>query len=264
LLNRVRRIRGVSEVIDLLEVHREAGDVPALQGGRPREERSELAQENWAPATRVLTGALGSLMAYRGMRRWGAVGPLLASIGVGVAARALTNLPAKRLTGLGAGRRAIDLQKVINVNAPVEKVWALWSDYENFPRFMSHLKEVRRTGGGRSHWVAAGPAAVPVEWDAETTAWVPNELIAWRSVEGAAVENAGMVRFRPNQDGSTQVDIKLSYNPPAGAVGHAVASLLGVDPRRAMDEDMVRFKSLVEEGKTSADEERVHLDQVTT
>jgi uncharacterized membrane protein len=264
LINRVRRVRGVSEVIDQLEVHREARDVPALQGGRPKEERFELAQENWAPATRVLTGALGSLLAYQGMKRRGAAASLLASVGVGVLTRALTNLPANRLTGIGAGRRAIDVQKVINVNAPVDQVWALWSDYENFPRFMSHLKEVRRTGDRRSHWVAAGPAGVPVQWDAETTAWVPNELIAWRSVEGAAVENAGTVRFRPNGDGSTQVDIRLSYNPPAGAVGHAVASLLGVDPRRAMDEDMVRLKSLLEEGKTTADEGRVRLDEVTT
>jgi uncharacterized membrane protein len=171
---------------------------------------------------------------------------------------------AKRLTGVGAGRRAIDVQKVIHVNAPVDRVWALWSEYESFPRFMSHLKEVRRTADGGSHWVAAGPAGVPVEWDAVTTSWVPNEVIAWKSVQGSPVGNAGRVQFRPNPDGSTQVDIKLSYNPPGGALGHAVASLLGADPKRALDEDMVRLKSLLEEGKTRADEGPVHLEEVTT
>jgi uncharacterized membrane protein len=262
LLDRVRQVRGVSDVVNELDVHRDAGGVPALQGGRPREERAELAQENWAPATRVLTGTLGSLLGYQGFRRGGAAGSLITALGIGVLARALTNLPAKRLTGIGAGRRAIDLQKVINVNAPVGQVWALWSNYENFPRFMAHLKEVRRQNG-QSHWVAAGPAGVPIEWDAITTASVPNELIAWKSVEGAPVENAGTVRFRPNPDGSTQVDIKLTYNPPGGALGHAAASLLGADPKRAMDEDMVRLKSLLEEGKTRADQEPVYLEDLT-
>ncbi|HZA98052.1 MAG TPA: hypothetical protein VE399_04690, partial [Gemmatimonadales bacterium] len=83
------------------------------------------------------------------------------------------------------------------------------------------------------------------------------------SVEGAPVENAGTVRFRPNPDGSTQVDIKLTYNPPGGALGHAAASLLGADPKRAMDEDMVRLKSLLEEGKTRADQEPVYLEDLT-
>jgi uncharacterized membrane protein len=264
LLEQVRGVRGVGEVMNELEVHRDSGEVPALQGGRPREARPELAQDNWAPATRVLMGALGGAVLYAGVRRGGLLGPLLTGAGTGVVARALTNLPARRLTGIGAGRRAIDLQKVVNVDAPRDRVWALWSDYENFPRFMTHLKEVRRTGEGQSHWVAAGPAGIPVEWDAITTAWVPNETIAWKSVEGSAVESAGIVRFRSNPDGGTQVAIKLSYNPPGGAVGHALASLLGADPKRAMDDDMVRLKSLLEEGKTRADQGRVRLDQLAT
>jgi uncharacterized membrane protein len=181
-----------------------------------------------------------------------------------VLARALTNLPARRLTGIGAGRRAIDLQKVINVAAPVDRVWELWSNYQNFPRFMAHLKEVRRSGEGQSHWVARGPAGTRIEWDAITTEWVPNEVLAWRSVEGSPVMNAGIVRFQPNPDGTTRIDVRISYNPPGGALGHAVAALFGTDPKRAMDEDMVRLKSLLEEGKASADEGQVGLDELTS
>jgi uncharacterized membrane protein len=263
LVDAVRRVRGVSEVVNELEMHRDPDSVPSLQGGRPREARAELAQENWAPATRVLAGALGGTLAYQGLRTRAPVGPMIATIGAGILARAFTNLPASRLTGIGAGRRAIDVQKVINVAAPIDKVWDLWSNYENFPRFMAHLTEVRRAGERQSHWVAAGPAGSRVEWDAVTTAWIPKQVIAWKSVEGAAVENAGIVRFRPNPDGTTQIDVKLSYNPPGGAVGHAVASLLGADPKRAMDEDMVRLKSLLEERKTSADEGPVRLDELS-
>jgi uncharacterized membrane protein len=77
------------------------------------------------------------------------------------------------------------------------------------------------------------------------------------------VENAGIVRFRPNPDGTTQIDVRISYNPPGGAIGHAVAALFGADPKRAMDEDMVRLKSLLEEGKTRADGKRVSLDDLS-
>jgi uncharacterized membrane protein len=127
---------------------------------------------------------------------------------------------------------------------------------------MSHLREVRRIDEQRSHWVASGPAGLPVEWDAVVTERLPNESIAWKSVEGSVVRTAGRVRFRPVPEGKTEVDVHLSYNPPAGAIGHAVASLFGTDPKHAMDEDMVRLKSLLEEGRTRADGEPVNLEEV--
>jgi uncharacterized membrane protein len=262
LLRTVRDVRGVSEVRDELTVSSSPESMPSLQGGRRREPRPELAQDDWAPATRVAAGTMGGAVVYRGLRTEGIVGPLLIGIGGLLLARAITNLPARRLTGIRAGRRAVDVQKAIHVAAPVERVWELWSDFESWPRFMSHLKEVRRTGEGRSHWVAAGPAGTSVEWDAVTTQSIPQEVIAWKSVEGSTVENSGRVYFRPDERGGTLIEIRMSYNPPAGAVGHTVASLLGVDPESAMDEDMVRLKSLLEEGKTTTDRGKVRLDEL--
>jgi len=263
LLRAVKRVRGVTAVANELEVHRESRGVPSLQGGRPREARAELAQESWAPAIRVLTGALGGMLAYGGLRARGPAGVVMGMAGAGVLARALTNLPARRLVGLGAGRRAVILQKVINVATPIDEAWALWNNYENFPRFMAHLEEVRRTGEGRSHWVAGGPSGRRFEWDAVTTKSVPNELLAWRSVEGFSVETDGIVRFRPNPDGTTQIGVRISYNLPGGTIGHAFAALFGADPKRAMDEDMVRLKSLLEEGKTRADGKQISLDELS-
>lgn len=191
----------------------------------------------------------------------GALGGVATAFGAALVARAATNLPVKRLVGIGAGRRAIQIQKTIHVAAPVESVWDLWSNFENFPRFMSHLREVRKTGE-RSHWTAVGPAGIPVEWDAETTEWEPRQAIGWKSVEGSAIGNAGRVRFRPGPDGTTDIDIRLSYNPPAGAIGHGVATLLGSNPKQALEEDLLRLKSLLEEGKTSAREGQVRLEEL--
>jgi uncharacterized membrane protein len=207
-------------------------------------------------------GTLGGILVYRARRAGGLLALVKAAAGATLVARAATNLPPKRLIGVGAGRRAIDLQKVINVRAPIERVWQLWSDYEQFPRFMSHLKEVRRASPDRSHWIAKGPAGTSFEWDAVTTSWVPNELIAWKSVEGSAVENAGRVQLRRISDDATQIDVRLTYNPPGGAAGHAFATVFGVDPKRAMDEDLVRLKSLLEEGKTTSDQGSVRQEEI--
>jgi uncharacterized membrane protein len=263
LTEKVERVRGVTEVHNELEIHRTSDGVPALQGtGRVREERPELLQENWAPTTRLLVGVAGGLMALRGYRFRGPAGRALTLAGIGLLTRAASNIPPRRLVGLGAGRPAVDIEKTIVVRAPLDEVWELWSDFEKFPRFMAHLREVRKVDEGHSHWVAAGPAAIPVEWDAVVTDWVPRQFIGWTSVEGSAVDTTGQVRFRALSDSETQIDVKLAYSPPAGAVGHAVASLLGSDPKSAMDEDLVRLKSLLEVGKTRADGSPVHLEEI--
>jgi uncharacterized membrane protein len=263
LFNQVKRVRGVEEVENELEMHRTSNGVPALQGsGRPRQQRPELLQENWSPTTRVLAGALGATLALQGSRK-GVAGSVLGAIGLGLLARAVTNLPAGRLVGVGGDYAGIDLQKTIVVAVPLDRVWDLWSHFENFPRFMAHVREVQKIDDVRSRWVAAGPAGVPVEWEAVVTEWVPNQQIAWKSVEGSVLDMVGSVRFQPVDNG-TRIDIRLSYTPPAGALGHAVASLFGADPKHAMDEDMVRLKSLLEEGKTRAEGDVVRAEEILT
>jgi uncharacterized membrane protein len=122
--------------------------------------------------------------------------------------------------------------------------------------FMTNIQEVRATGEGRSHWKVKGPAGVPVEWDAIITEQIPNKLLAWKSVEGASIANAGIVRFDRSDDGTTRLEVKLSYNPPGGAMGHALAALLGADPKRQIDEDLVRMKTLIETGNPPHDAAR--------
>jgi uncharacterized membrane protein len=93
---------------------------------------------------------------------------------------------------------------------------------------------------------------------------VPNEVIAWKSVEGSPIGNAGIIRFQRNEKGGTRVDVRMTYNPPAGAIGHAVASFFGADPKHAMDDDLVRLKSLLEDGKTSAHGREIERDELVS
>jgi hypothetical protein len=144
LVHAVRRIRGVRDVIDHLDPHEQAGHVPSLQGGRaPSGDRVDVLQEHWAPITRAIVGTGGAALAAAGITRRDLSGTVAALIGVGLVARATANLPVNRLTGIGSRRRAVDIEKTITINARVEEVYAFWSLYENFPRFMSRVLEVR-------------------------------------------------------------------------------------------------------------------------
>jgi uncharacterized membrane protein len=257
LLTSVAKIPDVERVDNQLELHKQAGDLPALQGGTKRVgDRFELMQENWSPTARLLTGAAGGAAIVYGLSRRNPLCLLAGTVGAGLLLRGITNLELKRLTGISAGRRAVEIQKDINIAARVERVYEFWSNVQNFPMFMTNVQEVRATGEGGSHWKVNGPAGVPVEWEAIITEQIPNKLLAWKSVEGASVANAGIVRFDRNDDGTTRLEVKLSYNPPGGAIGHALAALLGADPKRQMDEDLVRMKTLIETGNPPHDAAR--------
>jgi uncharacterized membrane protein len=135
----------------------------------------------------------------------------------------------------------------VTVNRSAQDAYALWRDFARLPVFMTHLESVTDEG---KHWVATGPAGKTVEWDAEITEDVPGEVLSWRSVDGADVSNAGVVRFGPAPGGrGTEVRVELTYEPPAGAVGNTVARLLGEEPRQQVTDDLRRFKQVLETGE---------------
>ncbi|WP_224360754.1 SRPBCC family protein [Hyalangium versicolor] len=255
VLARIRKVRGVLEIDDALEAHTEAGSHPDLQGGVSRlGDRPELLQHHWSPTARFIAGLGGVGLLGYGLSRRGGLRPLLAGAGLLLGLRGVMNLELKRLMGVGVGPMALSFQKDICVNAPVNEVFAFWQAMHNFPRFMSHVEDVRMFKDGHSHWKVRGPAGIIFEWDAVITRIESGRLLAWRSVEGAMVENEGIIRFEDAGEGRTRLDIRLSYNPPAGVIGHAFAKLLGADPKKQMDDDLLRLKSLLELGKATGHE----------
>lgn len=136
-------------------------------------------------------------------------------------------------------------EKSIEINAPVETVFDLYSDFEKFPEWMKHIKEVRRTGENFTRWTADAPLGINVEWEAETTTFELNRKIAWRTVRGD-VEMEGEVTFKKTRKGATLMHIAIGYKPPAGHLGALVAKLFGNDPEQEIDEELGRFASLAE------------------
>lgn len=239
-----------------------------LLGGMSVPERARMGDEaegytriNVAPSERVLSGIAGTAMVALGLKRGTFGGLALAVAGGFVLYRGVTgycglydalNLDSAH-EGHGVLRgmhKGVKVQHTLTINKPVAECFAFWRRLENLPRFMTHLKQVRELDHTRSHWEAKAPMGMSVSWEAEVINERPNELIAWKSVEGSQIDNAGSVRFRPATGGrGTEITVELNYEPPAGRLGRAVASLFGEEPEIQVREDLRGFKALMETGE---------------
>lgn len=240
------RSSGAARAIDM------AGTVArAAQQGKARGMLRQLmlgGRSDWAPAMRGSAVLGGGLMGMYGLlRRASPLGMVLGLAGLALLARGATNQPLGSMVGGRALGKTIDLQKSIQIDAAPEEVYDMWTNYENFPHFMSHVSEVRDLGRGRSHWVVEGPAGSKFEWDSMLVEQSRPDRLAWRSEPGAEIPNSGSVQFEPYR-GGTRATVRMSYHPPAGAIGHGIATLLGADPKRQLDDDLARMKALIERG----------------
>ena len=142
------------------------------------------------------------------------------------------------------------IAKATVVNRSAEEIYRFWRDIANFPRFMYHLASVRETGPNRSHWIANAPGGRVVEWEAEIVEDVPNERIAWRSLPGAQVPNAGVVTFEPRSGGrGTIVRVEVEYAPPGGPAAVGLAKLFNESPDQQIYDDLRRLKQILETGE---------------
>jgi uncharacterized membrane protein len=186
----------------------------------------------------------GGALVYRGLSGHC---PMYGALGLSTAG------PRGPATSVPAGH-GVKIDRTFTIQRSPQELYNFWRRFENLPRFMSHLKEVRSTGN-RSHWVACGPLGTSVEWDAEVITERSPEVIGWRSLEGSEIDCAGSVHFTPAPGGrGTEVRVVLKYDPPAGKLGAAIAGLFGEDAEQQITEDLHRFTQMMEAGEGSAAE----------
>jgi uncharacterized membrane protein len=260
LVRCIRKVRGVREVVDRLSPHARPGAVPGLQG-EGRVPRRWPRREVWPPASRVLAiGAGGLLAGWALATRDGLFGKGLALIGGALLARGVVNQPLGRIIGVGEDRRGIEINKTMTVYAPVERIFSVLSRFDELPRFLQHVRSVTidPLDDRRSRWEVDGPAGAPIRFEAELTTFVPDRLIAWRTLPDQPIAHEGAVHFEAI-DGGARLHIRMRYEPPGGALGHALSRVLGWDPKSRMDDDLVRVKALLEQGHTRAHGARVSV-----
>jgi uncharacterized membrane protein len=216
---------------------------------------SATGPDAWGPTVRNSALLGGGLLALTGLMRRSPMGLILGLAGAALLARGATNQPLRSLMsgrslGMGMGMgldQTIDLEKSIHIDASPDEVYDMFANYENFPRFMSHVVEVRDLGRRRSHWTVKGPGGSEFEWNSVLTEQSRPHRLAWRSEPGAEIPQSGSIHLEPHR-GGTDVTVRMSYTPPAGALGHGLATLLGSDPKSQMDEDLARMKAYIERG----------------
>lgn len=224
---------------------------------RPEEEKSV----NVGRTERLISVVAAAAVAAVGLRRK-RLRPLLLPVAGSLFSRGVTGRCAvnhalgrnsargTRVSPVASVRRgeATKVEQSVVVNQPVQEVYQFWRNFENLPRFMDHLESVTVIDESRSHWIAKAPAGTRVEWDAVIHNEIEGQLIAWRSLPGADINNAGSVHFSSvgGDTGQTEVRVVLSYEPPAGKVGVAVAKLLGEEPATQVADDLRRFKQVME------------------
>jgi uncharacterized membrane protein len=153
-----------------------------------------------------------------------------------------------RQSGKKDNKTGLNVKKTVLIQKSPEELYQFWRNFENLPHFMSHLKSVQVMDDKRSHWVAKAPLDTDVEWDAEIIDEVPNKTIVWRSLPGAEVSSVGSVAFTSANGSGTEVKVTMEYKPPGGVLGAAAAALFGENPQQQLDEDLQRFKQLMETG----------------
>ncbi len=198
-------------------------------------------------ARRGLSGAamiaLGTLLVRRGFTGHS---PLYERFGVSTAPAIAPGVP---------DNVGIKVERKITINRSPAEIFGFWRDFRNLPRFMKHLERVEIVDSRRSRWVSRAPAGRIVEWDAEIINEHPNELIAWQSLPGADIENAGSVRFTLAPGGrGTEVKVDFEYNPPGGVFGALAAKLFGEAPEQQVEDDLMRLKQVLEAGELATTE----------
>lgn len=225
------------------------GDLPARAAdGKP--------DVNVGKLERQVSLVGGGALALYGLVRRTPAGIALAALGGDLIYRGVTghSIVYDKLgvntASIGQGGSKIKVAQSFIINKSPEELYRFWRNFENLPHFMEHLESVKTTGDNTSHWVAKAPAGMKVEWDAAIINEKENELIAWKSQEGADVPNAGSVQFaKVAGDRGTKVTVELDYNPPAGKAGAAFAKLFGEEPSQQVREDLRHFKQMMETGE---------------
>jgi uncharacterized membrane protein len=224
----------------------------------------QMSNVNVGTIERLVSLIGGGLLAVFGVIRRGKLGALLTLLGGYLVKRGTTGHDtAYQKLGMNTAvktnpeavsvphQQGVHVQKSVTVIRSPSELYDFWRNFENLPRFMDHLESVTVLTPNRSHWVAKAPAGMKVEWDAEIINDVPGEVIGWRSLANAQVANAGSVRFRPAFGGQgTEVTVTFEYVPPAGPLGVAVARIFGEAPEQQVEEELNRFKQLMESSVT--------------
>jgi uncharacterized membrane protein len=167
----------------------------------------------------------------------------------------------RQLLRVGAARRRVHLRTTIEIDQPVPDVFDFCRDFENFPRIGHSLRRIVDYQDGRSCWEDVSPSGDALSWNSEVTKYVPNVVIAWRSVAGSVVDCNGLIRFSPSSRGGTRLRIEVDYDPCHTTISDAVRALFDAPRTEQLEADLARANFYLSGPRRAALEVSVEDDQ---
>lgn len=236
--------------------------VSGRHGDDARDRDAAGAGVNVAAGERVLSVAASALLLGLGLARRDLRGLLMLGAGGALAYRGMTgHSHLYEATGVNTAhsksfdksdQRGVHVTECFLIDQPATELYRQWRDFEQLPKFMTHLESVQILDDRRSLWTCKAPliAGGRMEWEAEITIERPPEQIAWQTLPGSDLQHHGSIRFRPALGNrGTNVRVDLQYASPAGQLGRWLAMLFGVQPQQQIRSDLRKFKQLMETGE---------------
>ncbi|HJU06255.1 MAG TPA: SRPBCC family protein [Nitrospiraceae bacterium] len=211
----------------------------------PERQLQAARRASWSSTARLMTGTAGGALALYGASRRGLPGAAAAIVGLGLLGQALRKGGLRRLFGIEPRQQRLDIQKAITIRAPADRVFDFWTKYGHTASFMRNVRATRMMGNGRSLWTVIRPSGAPMGWDANLVTQRPSKWLAWKTTGDAAIRHTGTVRFIDHDDGTTTVDLKITFYPSdRPALGRSVPP----DIKTLLAQDLTRMKIAIESG----------------
>jgi len=218
--------------------------------------------DHTSPIPSLILGAAGGALVGSRPRR-STAGTLTALAGLALVGFAARRPVAQALRRAGTRRRSVRLRLSFVVPHPVGEVFRFCSDFENFPKFVRALRAVEDFGDGRSHWVGSTPSGGTLEWDALTTKFVTNRVIAWENTPRSPVRMNGTIRFVPEHTGETCLKVALDYSAPTDRIADAVAALATRTLNHELETDIRRLGEKLDDLRISTPAVELAVPQTT-
>jgi uncharacterized membrane protein len=221
-------------------------------GSRLRRFQTNVGSKERTGSLLVGSALIAAALFRRSTQRWALLGAGAALVARGASGycslyHALgVNYSDRRHRSGVPGNEGVRIEHAVNIHCPAADLYQFWRRVDQLPRILRHVESVRAIDEWHSHWVARGPIGPALEWDAEIINEHENELIAWQSVHGADLRNAGSVRFEALSEELTRMKVCLELLPVGGTAVLALARLFGTDPQRELETDLERFKDFAE------------------
>ncbi|MCC6508487.1 MAG: DUF2892 domain-containing protein [Pirellulaceae bacterium] len=137
--------------------------------------------------------------------------------------------------------KGVKVEETFVIDRSAHDLYEVWTRWEELPKFLPHIKSIKKIGAKRTQWIAEAPLGMTLTWDADILKQDADRMVSWKSVQGD-VGTAGSVHFKEVGDQKTEMRVSMQYDPPGGKVTAMVAEFFNMGLDKRVRDDLEKFK----------------------